>query len=37
LPRGVHQIEIGLIDSKPVADQDSVFYQPYALFPVWKI
>lgn len=37
LPRGVHQIEIGLIDSKRVADQDSVFYQPYALFPVWKI
>lgn len=37
LPRGVHQINIGRIDSKKTSGQDSVFYRPYALFPVWKI
>lgn len=37
LPRGVHHIEIGRIDSKRIQDQDSIYYRPYALFPVWKL
>lgn len=36
-PRGVHHVEIGRIDSKKVDDRDSVYYRPYALFPVWKL
>ncbi len=35
--RGVHIVEIGRIDSKKVGDQDSVYYRPYALLPVWKL
>ncbi len=37
LPRGVHHVQVGLIDTKKVADRDSVYFRPYALFPIWKL
>ncbi len=37
LPRGVHHVGVGRIDSKKIADHDSVYYRPYALFPIWKL
>ncbi|MCF8238217.1 MAG: hypothetical protein K9I85_08690 [Saprospiraceae bacterium] len=36
-PRGQHQVSVGNIYSKKTLTHDSIYYRPYALFPVWKL